>query len=484
MDSSVLVSCEQEQLHLSGSIQPHGALLALDAGGVVTHASDNIAAYLDAGPSELLNEHWSCEWLQDVARVPNSAGAQLRISARRGGHPDELLDVVLTRLSSGGIVAEFSTALPTRPPRIAAGAAADAGQLLETLREHLPHERLLYYEFRYDGDGEVTAEVRSREDMGSYLGLRFPASDIPQVARRLYMKNPWRLIPDARLTPVPVRSSTGEPLDLSWSDLRSVSPFHATYLANMDVVGSLSFPVLLRDGLDALVACHHSRRLEVPSGVLRWARQVVDMFTLGLRHKTAEANIRLIDAARWRWGPIVETILHHERPNDWALLESSLKEMFGADFVAVSLDGTWTASDGIEHDLLIPVRAWAERQSTRVTCTDCMHKTGIRVESPACGVFAVNFTRRNATDWLLLFRAELIQEVAWGGAPEKPAGLSDGVLRLDPRSSFERWVETRRGHCRPWTNETELLALQLRAKLQQAIAERFTPTSDGRGRYP
>lgn len=484
MDPSLLVSCEQEQLHLSGSIQPHGALLALDESGVVTHVSDNITAYLGAEPSALLKAPWHNEWLEEVARVPPSAGAQLRISGRRGGAAAAPLDVVLTRLPSGGIVAEFTLAQPTRPPRSAAGLSEDPRQLLETLSEYLPYERLLYYEFRYDGDGEVTAEVRSRQDMGTYLGLRFPAADIPHVARRLYMKNPWRLIPDARLAPVAVRGTTAEPPDLSWSDLRSVSPFHAAYLANMGVVGSLSFPVLLRDGLDALVACHHSGRLEAPSGVLQWARQVVDTFTLGLRRKAAEANIRLIDSASWRWGSIVETVLNHERPDDWAVLESSLKEMFGVDFVAVSLDGKWTASEGLEQSLLTRTRAWAERQATRVVSTDCLHKVGIAVESPACGVFAVNFTRRTAVDWLLLFRAELIHEVAWGGAPEKPAELSDGVLRLNPRSSFERWVETRRGHCRPWTNEAELLALQLRAKLQQAIAKGLALNTDMRGRSP
>ena len=39
--SNLLKSCEREQLHLSGAIQPHGALLHVADDGTISHASAN-----------------------------------------------------------------------------------------------------------------------------------------------------------------------------------------------------------------------------------------------------------------------------------------------------------------------------------------------------------------------------------------------------------------------------------------------------------
>jgi len=103
------------------------------------------------------------------------------------------------------------------------------------------YDRIMIYRFHSDWSGEVIAETTT-EELGSYLGLHFPASDIPQVARDLYMLNPSRMIPDAKSPPVPVLSVDSVPPDLTWSDLRSVSPVHLEYLGHMGVGASFSGP--------------------------------------------------------------------------------------------------------------------------------------------------------------------------------------------------------------------------------------------------
>ena len=85
--------------------------------------------------------------------------------------------------------------------------------------------------------------------MGSYLGLRFPASDIPAIARNLYMINPSRYIYNTEGESVPVVALDEAVIDLTYSGLRSVAPVHVEYLSNMGVKSSFSIPVKSLIGL-------------------------------------------------------------------------------------------------------------------------------------------------------------------------------------------------------------------------------------------
>jgi len=112
-------------------------------------------------------------------------------------------------------------------------------KLLTAIQAISGFRRCMIYRFMEDWDGEVIAEVAAPSD-GSYLGLRFPASDIPAIARTLYLKNASRMIPDVNAEPVQVLGLQSEPPDLTFSDLRSVSPVHLEYLRNMGCTGTLN----------------------------------------------------------------------------------------------------------------------------------------------------------------------------------------------------------------------------------------------------
>jgi light-regulated signal transduction histidine kinase (bacteriophytochrome) len=117
--------------------------------------------------------------------------------------------------------------------------SAELGEVVaEQMRRVTGFERVLFYRFHEDGHGSVEAEARAPE-LEPYLGLHYPASDIPAQARELYRRNWLRLIFDGRAKPARVvptlRADTGGPLDLSFSVLRSVSPIHLEYMANMGV---------------------------------------------------------------------------------------------------------------------------------------------------------------------------------------------------------------------------------------------------------
>ena len=133
-----------------------------------------------------------------------------------------------------------------------------ADVVVEQMRRVTGFERVMFYRFHEDGHGSVDAEAKEPA-LEPYLGLHYPASDIPAQARQLYLKNWLRLIFDARATPARIvptlRADTGGPLDLSFSVLRSVSPIHLEYMANMGVRASMSISLIVRDRLWGLISC-------------------------------------------------------------------------------------------------------------------------------------------------------------------------------------------------------------------------------------
>ena len=65
----------------------------------------------------------------------------------------------------------------------------------------------MVYKFDADGSGEVVAEA-CKSGIGTFKGLHYPASDIPQQARLLYKRNLLRIITDVNATPVADRACT------------------------------------------------------------------------------------------------------------------------------------------------------------------------------------------------------------------------------------------------------------------------------------
>src|SRR6201999_1869771 len=80
-------------------------------------------------------------------------------------------------------------------------------------------DRVMVYRFHPDGSGEVIAEVAA-SGLESFLGLHYPASDIPAQARTLYQRNWLRIIADINAKPVPlvsIATHSAGLLDLSMS---------------------------------------------------------------------------------------------------------------------------------------------------------------------------------------------------------------------------------------------------------------------------
>ncbi|MBI3215806.1 MAG: GAF domain-containing protein [Mycobacterium sp.] len=479
MRRGFIENCEREQLHLSGAIQGHGALVRFDGTGRITHASANLRSILGMDAESVLGADLGVLELPDIAPIAATDNRTRRQSVVRHG---VVLSVLAITGADDGVLVELipqpravadnpyaSYARHSRTPADEAALRSAQEELVAEVARRTGYERVMYYRFHPDGHGEVIAEARNGDAYGSYLGLRFPASDIPSVARALYLKNPWRMIPDATADSVPLLSRSADPVDLTRSDLRSVSEVHRAYLANMGVRSALSFPVAAGDSLEALISCHHSAAQEPDVGLLVELGSLVTAHAVGYVSYRAGQRMRLVDGLSRRFRDIAELIENADGVDDvWPVLGPRLVSEFDADGAMLCVgDDIYSVGEGFDDDTLARVEevslghgavVWHSDSLSRdidgLLLTPVAGAAGVLVEVPMGDAVRVWVTR-----------SEFIDEVSWGGNPDKPVEPGLGDEPISPRRSFETWVERRLGYSRPWPTETELLLRQLRTAI-------------------
>ena len=241
----------------------------------ILQASANAGAFLQLGPAALAG--------RTLASLPGTLAARVRaqldeplhrrpVAIRaRIGEPAREVDALVHRPADGGVVVELEPAsasiavrerLDEAAQKILAAASLRAlcDETAALFKELTGYDRVMVYRFDELGHGEVFSERREPE-REAFLGNRYPASDIPQIARRLYLETRVRLLVDVEAEAVPIlpRQSPdhGRELDMSLCALRSMSPVHLQYLKNMGVRATLVLSLVVGGELWGLVACHH-----------------------------------------------------------------------------------------------------------------------------------------------------------------------------------------------------------------------------------
>lgn len=489
-----LSNCDREPIHVLGIIQPFGFLVAVTPDWMVARVSENLAEFTGTSPETALGQP-----LSDLIDREAIHTIRNRLTTLRG--PDAVERIfgvplladrppfdVAVHFSGREIVieAEPAAAEPLEATSVVRSMIARLQQVdglpaflregARQVRAITGFDRVMVYRFDAQESGEVVAES-VRHGVDSFLGLHYPASDIPSQARKLYLRNTFRVIADVGSAPVPLmpqRDPDGKLLDQSLSLLRAVSPIHVEYLRNMGVCASLSISIVVGGKLWGLFACHHYAP-RLPSMAARSAAELFgQMFSLMLDARE-NAQAREYEAR----GRAVTDRLLATVAQDNDLLDNPqwLADVIGdaipADGIGVHVRGQ-TSLVG-----LTPNPAQFEdvvRLLNRVSSGQVFATETIAAQLPsaaahgdvAAGMLAIPLSRE-PRDYIVLFRAERLREVRWGGKPEKEIVYGPNGPRLTPRKSFEAWAELVKGTSQPFTPAERRVAEALRVGMLEVL---------------
>ncbi len=492
-----LTNCDREPIHIPGSIQPHGAILAIDESAMqVVQTSANAMEIIGFAPDELLGESWgkflpaeTLAYLEREILPKNLEATPLYLPPFRtvAGKDVEaiihrfdgvlILELEENRASENeSSLALYASLKATLAQLEATKSVADFCQkAAEQVREFTNFDRVMIYRFAEDDSGAVVAEAR-RDDLESFQGVNYPASDIPKQARALYLKSWLRFKVDNDADSVPLlpelNPKTGKPLDLSYAVLRSMSPVHTEYLRNMGVRATMSLSIIRDEKLWGLVACHHYAAPRYVAHDARMAREFLAHFlSLQMAAKEASENHEYIRHLTVRHAELVELMAQTD------------------DFMQVLLDHDekfleWIKADGAAFVVKDEIRLFGKTPSTKEVgailewldahggdeiyatdhfAADCQTAD---CRDTAAGVLAVRLSKK-MPNFILWFRPEISQSVNWAGDPAKPVEIGEFGERLTPRKSFDLWVEEVAGKSAPWL-ECEIEAV---GNLRRSIIE-------------
>ncbi|MFO1102304.1 MAG: HWE histidine kinase domain-containing protein [Methylocystis sp.] len=472
-----LTNCDDEQIQFPGSIQQHGLLLACDGAGRVQRYSANIREEPDLRSIDvgiMLGDALTPKIAHDLFNALAITSDPSRPALLRGLTIGAATYDVACHSHAGYSIFEFERGEPgstaNDPLEITRALIAKTAKLtsLAALNRPLPnylramfgYDRVMIYEFAEDGSGEVVGEAKNHV-LESFLGQHFPASDIPNQARELYLKNTIRVISDANgpSNPIiPEFDAAGAPLDLSFAHLRSVSPIHLEYLRNMGVGASMSVSIIVDGRLWGLIACHHY----APKTLTMSQRTAAELFGdfLSLHITSIYQRMRATSSlnARAALDRVLKSFSFHHTAEGF--LRESLAD-FGnvipSDGVGLWMNGVWT-SDGFAPPmkaagLLADVSAQNGGGGVWRTNNISDHVASASAyAADAAGMLAIplSLTKR---DYLFFFRREKVQTLNWAGDPNKTYAAGPHGDRLTPRKSFAIWKQTIERQSEPWTED-------------------------------
>nr|P33529.2 RecName: Full=Phytochrome [Mougeotia scalaris]CAA64796.1 phytochrome [Mougeotia scalaris] len=337
--------------------------------------------------------------------------------------------------------------------------------VVEEVRELTGYDRVMAYKFHDDEHGEVVAEIR-RSDLEPYLGLHYPATDIPQASRFLFIKNRIRMICDCTSPQVKVVQDSRIPqeMSLAGSTMRGVHGCHTQYMMNMGSTASLVMSVTINDTneiaggpgmkgrkLWGLIVCHHSTPRHIPFPIRSACEFLMQVFGLQL-------NMEVELAAQHREKHILRTqtllcdMLLRDAPMGIVSQSPNVMDLVKCDGAALLFGGRcWLLGISPTQEQVKDIATWLISSHTDTTglSTDSLVDAGYpkarELGVDVCGMAAARITEN---DFLFWFRGHAQKEVKWAGA--KDGGSEEDGSRMHPRSSFKAFLEVVKQRSLPW----------------------------------
>ncbi|GAA3956670.1 ATP-binding protein [Pedobacter ginsengiterrae] len=345
----------------------------------------------------------------------------------------------------------------------------------EQVRSVINFDRVMIYRFSADGHGEVIAESKTN-NLDSWIGQHFPASDIPLQARELYKKNLTRLISNVSDSPSGIMGLPGlENLDLTFSQLRAVSPVHIQYLKNMGVASSFSISLIYKSELWGLIACHHYSPKFIEFTARDSAKLMGQILSSALEFRQDELNHLVHENFNANLDQLAKYMLSEASMSEaLTARECNLLSIVDAQGAVLCFESKLSTLGTVPtKDTLTALCSWiSDHVEDHMFYTDHLASVfpeGSSFADMPCGVMMVNISKELG-DFVLFFKPEQRSTVSWAGKPdEEIKRKSDPLLNISPRSSFELWAEIISGKSLPWSFEEIHSVSRLRSEISYAL---------------
>ncbi len=510
---STNIFCDQQPLQFTGRIQPHGVILVVSKHDfTIVQVSENIGILFGMEPADLLNNplknFLSQESLLEIEQKNkisfNKINQSLSITFKIINKSLTYLSMVHEKDECIIIEIEFKNLIQDKEYKFSsvfqqlqlvmsainvAKSIKEIASIAATqIKEITGFDKVMIYSFDEEWNGTVIGEEMN-EGMENYLGLKFPASDVPKQARDLYLNSPYRIIPNREYVPsklIPeINPVTGNVTNLSDCRLRSVIPVHLEYLKNMNVMASMSTRIIQKEKLWGLIACHHRAEkylsfeecsiLEFLSNVISSKlSSIINLFS-------QEKNVKL--------NSLYNQLTDHIGSNDnlIAVLKrnnKSLLSMLGADSVAICWNGeieTIGKTPGIEE--IKKIRDWLTNKGlSKVFHSDSLTQVfdqAFGYADVASGLLSLPIQPYEG-NYILAFRSEAIKNITWGGNPGEVIIFEKNSTKYHPRNSFQIWKETVRNICIPWPADEIAIAERFRNAIVERTLQALTTTLENK----
>ncbi|MBW2961751.1 ATP-binding protein [Mesonia aestuariivivens] len=490
-DTVTMTNCDREPIHVIEKAQQHGVIIVVNTHTQkVLQASENCITILGKNTKEIVDQELEKTVSNTIAKdlfdkinkketlypyhaqfsgekyllIPHiSETNQLIIDIEPLG---KNIDPILFQEELTKILKEIKDTDPIEEM------CNQAALLIKNL---YGYDRVMMYRFDEQWNGEVVAEAREKE-LESWLGLHYPATDIPEPARKIFFKQGVRMICDVNHHPAALLPNLDEKINLSKSELRGVSPIHIEYLKNMNVGASLTVAIILNGKLWGLIACHHYSTKFINYHQRQSCKFLAQVFSNKLALRTSNNfldKIHLSEKIRKELILQLDYISNFDqalslyKPNFTDIIESTGGAIYNNEKL------TLVGKTPTEKQVLKIISKVLSNTEENVFYTQQLTKyyaKASKFAEKASGVLSIRIG--NEENYLIWFRPEESTTITWGGNPKKNGSIKDGVEYLHPRKSFEKWTEKISGIAKPWKNYDVEAASNLKESITHILVKK------------
>ena len=491
-----------EPIHIPGEIQSHGYLIVLDQELNITHCSDNISKLFPTAGVDLIgtplqnfelligNGHPS-GFINNLISLGKVKKSFEQINPFEINISDSIYYLIISSTPDYYLI-EFEPAISDLETNIQTLMGHSISRMLVhknlqslldssalQVKNIINYDRVMIYRFAADGHGEVVAEAKD-DNIDSWLGLHYPASDIPKQAKELYKINLTRIIADVYTTPSKISAAANniQPLDLTNSQLRAVSPVHIQYLKNMGVVSSFSISLIYKNELWGLIACHNysprfidfksreSSKLlgQILSSALDFRQEEIHQQT----QEFFKNNLDIISKQLQKTISIEDALTKHP---------VTLLDVAHAGGAVLVYDRNIVKLGITPNDIqLANLISWLKQNNSKPSFYfenfSAIYPEAIEYSNIASGIM-VSVLSKELEEYVIFFKPEQLQFITWAGNPEKPAEVNtNALMQISPRKSFEKWSETVTATSVSWSIEEISSILRLKEEIIYAINQK------------